>query len=138
MAHLVKYHRFPGLVNDLLNDEFWGGRSESNSFRPAVNILENEANYTLEFSVPGFSKEDLKVAIDNNQVTVSHKTEENKEENINYLKREFSTGGFERSFELPKNVETNKIEAKHENGVLVVSVPKKAKVEIPVHDVEVK
>ncbi len=138
MAHLVRYHRFPNLANDLLNDEFWGGRLENNSSSPAVNIIEDENNYTLEYSVPGFSKEDLKVAVDNNVITVSHKAEEQKEDQPKYLKKEFTKGGFERSFELPKNIEAGSIEAKHENGILTVSVPKKAKVEIPVHDVEVK
>lgn len=138
MKQVVRYNGLPSIFSDLLNDEFWGGRTDSYSFKPAVNILENSDNYTIELAVPGFSKDDLKVAIDKNQLTISYESKAEKNESVNYLKRQFGKSNFSRSFELPKNVESDKIEAAHNNGVLSISIPKKAKVEIPVKEVEVK
>lgn len=138
MTQVVRYNRLPGIFNDLLNDEFWGGRTDSYTFKPAVNIVENSDNYIVELAVPGYSKEDLKVIIDKNVLTVSYESNKDNNEKVTYLKREFGKSDFSRSFELPGNAESEKIDAAHNNGILTISIPKKAKVEIPVKDVEVK
>jgi HSP20 family protein len=138
MTQVLRYKGLPGIFNDLLNDEFWGGRTDSYTFNPAVNIFEDSGNYIIELAVPGYSKEDLKVTIDKNQLTVSYESNEESNEPVNYLKRQFGKSNFSRSFELPKNAKSNKIEAAHNNGVLTISIPKTAKVEIPVKDIEVK
>jgi len=93
---------------------------------PAANVREDEKNYTVELSVPGYTRNEIKVEVtDDNVLRISgeHK-EESKEENENYTRREFSYGNFLRSFELPKSVTEEKIAAKVTDGVLRVVLPK--------------
>lgn len=93
---------------------------------PSVNILENAKDYSVELAAPGLERKDFKVEVDNGVLTISaEKEEESKEEGENYKRREFSYNAFKRSFDLPENVITDKIDAKYENGVLRMSIPKK-------------
>lgn len=93
---------------------------------PAVNIIENESDWKLEVSAPGFVKEDFKISLENNVLTVSaeHKTDAEKEQK-NYTRREFSYGSFSRSFRVKENsVDMEKVSAAYENGVLKITLPK--------------
>ncbi|MBI2270945.1 MAG: Hsp20/alpha crystallin family protein [Bacteroidetes bacterium] len=93
---------------------------------PGVNIVENEKDYKVELAAPGLERKDFKVELDNNVLTISaEKEEEKKEEKKNYKRREFSYNSFSRSFTLPENSLTDKIDAKYENGVLRLTLPKK-------------
>ena len=107
--------------NDLLSKEFAG-------HIPAVNIAEKEKSYSIEVSAPGFEKNDFKVELENGLLTISgeHKTEKN-EENKNFVRREFTYGSFNRSFNLVDLVDEEKIDAKYENGVLKIELPKNEK-----------
>jgi len=138
MRQVVRYHRIPNIVDELLKNDFWGGVSENGCFKPAVNIKENESEYSLNFSVPGYDKNELKVSVNNNVLTISHESENKENTDSKFLKREFESGSFKRSFELPENAESEKIEASHINGILTIKIPKRAKVEIQVQDIEVK
>ena len=84
-------------------------------------------NYKLELAVPGMKKKDFKVNLDNDQLTISaERSEENEEKEKNYTRREFRSASFRRSFTLPENaVDEDKIEAKYEDGVLHINIPKK-------------
>lgn len=96
---------------------------------PATNMHETEDSYELEVATPGLNKEDLNISLKNNVLTLfsESKTEvENKSEEKNYSRREFSFQSFKRSFTLPENADSEKIEAHYDNGVLHLSVPKKA------------
>lgn len=114
-------------------DEFFGNTlmksalSENfGSTIPAANISEEEDKYKIEFAAPGMSKKDFKIDLNNNVLTVSSdKKTEDKEEKENYMRREFHYSSFSRSFSLPDSVDTDKIKAKHDNGILSVSIPKK-------------
>ena len=136
------YRSMPGILDELLRYDSHGGRTENykqHSCKPAVNVLEDENQFQIDVAAPGFDRSALKVTIDKNMLTISSATPEEKQENKEkYLKREFVTSSFSRSFELPENVEADKIEASHKNGVLSIQIPKKAKVEIPVQEIEVK
>lgn len=114
---------FPKSLNSFF-DEFVTDRSAN--YIPAVNISETTEAYHLEFSAAGFKKEDFKIAVEKDVLTVSaeHKTESTSE-NKNYSRKEFSFGSFKRSFTLPENVNVDKVEAKYEDGVLNVNIPKK-------------
>jgi len=94
---------------------------------PSVNITENEKAFDLELAVPGLRKDDFKVEVENNILTIStEKKEEKNEVEKNYTRKEFSYSAFERSFTLPQDVvDAEKINAKYENGILLVSIPKK-------------
>jgi HSP20 family protein len=97
------------------------------SFVPSVNISENDKAWSLEVSAPGFSKEDFKINLDKEVLTVSaeHKAEANKDEK-NYTRREFAYGSFSRTFRIKENtVDMEKIGATYENGILNVVLPKK-------------
>ena len=118
------------LLNEFFDSDFpiatWS--SEPNSeFIPAANIKEREKEFTLELSVPGYTKKDIHVEVDaNNTLRITGQREEReKEEKENYTRREFSRGSFERTFQLPETVNENKIQAKCKDGVLTVDLHKK-------------
>jgi HSP20 family protein len=104
--------------------------AQSNGFNfPPVNISETKDNFELEFNVPGRNKEDFKITVDKNILTVSFdKKEEIKDENRKQIKKEFTLQPFKRSFTLDEKVIADNIAAKYENGLLVLSIPKKEEV----------
>ena len=92
---------------------------------PAANIVENDKNYTLELAVPGMSKKDLKIEVDNNMICISSEKEESSETSEkNYTRREYSFNAFSRSFRLPDNVDPEKVSASYNNGILTVEITK--------------
>ena len=108
----------------------WGHSnfSDSNSTLPAVNIRETDNNYVVEMAAPGMKKEDFKIELDNNVLTISSEKTEEHEENgkEKYSRKEFSYQSFLRSFNLPKEVvDEEKIEAHYKDGVLHLIIPKK-------------
>jgi len=127
-------NRIPGFQRLFLDDIF--GRElfnwENNNFSttsttlPSVNIKETADNYEVEVAAPGMDKNDFKVTLDGNLLTISSvkEREETKEEE-SFTRKEFSYQSFQRSFELPKNVvDEDKITARYENGLLLLSIPK--------------
>jgi len=105
------------------------GRDESYGFFPPVNIHETADAYHLELSAPGRAKEDFKISVDNGQLVVSfEKKEETKSEDYKTIRKEFSFKSFKRSFNLDERVDASGIQAKYENGVLKLLLPKKAEV----------
>jgi HSP20 family protein len=107
-----------------LMDEFFSNKEQH--FIPAVNIHESEKSFSLEFKAPGYEKENFKVTLDNEVLTVS--AEVSKEENVtekNYSRREFVLNSFQRSFTIPETVNSEAMEAKYENGILRIFLPKK-------------
>jgi HSP20 family protein len=96
---------------------------------PSVNVTENDQEYHLEYLVPGFKKEEIKVALEHNVLTVkAERKTENVDEQKRYTRKEFSFNSFKRSFTLPENIEIEKMIAKHEHGILSISIPKKIEV----------
>lgn len=142
MSSLIRRDRnfFPAFSRFWDDDDFfnrgminWGTSNFSNSDTtlPAVNIKETENSYEVEMAAPGMKKEDFKIELDNNVLTISsEKTEESQEGNgkDRYSRREFSYQSFQRSFSLPKEVvDEDKIEAHYREGVLQLRIPKKEK-----------
>ena len=115
-----------GIFNDFFGNEWV---EKTNSASPAINIKESENEYKVEVAAPGMTKDDFSIKIDaDNQLIVSmEKKEEHKDENKKerYLRREFAYTQFQQIMILPDNVEKDKIEAKVENGVLQIDIPKK-------------
>lgn len=98
---------------------------------PAVNISESKDAYQLEFNVPGRKKEDFKITVDKDILTVSfEKKEEAKEEGKKFIKREFITQSFKRSFTLDEKINSEDINAKYEDGLLTLTLPKKEEVKV--------
>lgn len=117
---------FPSLMNEIFKPDWFGGLENMRNDVPAVNIRENEKDFELELSVPGRTKEDFSIEIDDNVLSVSAEVKtENEMEKENYTRREFAFSSFRRSFTLPKSVDSDKINANYENGILKFTLPKK-------------
>src|SRR5215218_983169 len=94
-----------------------------------VNVKEVENGYQLEFVTPGFEKEDFKIALDKNLLTISAELKsENEDKAERHLRREYKFQSFKRSFTVNQNIDTENIDAKYVNGVLIVTLHKKAEV----------
>ena len=106
---------------------------------PAVNISETNDNYELEFNVPRRKKEDFKITVDKNILTVSfERKEESKDETKQFIKREFVTQSFKRSFTLDEKINADDINAKYENGILYLTLQKKEEVKVLPKEIAVK
>ena len=117
---------FSDLLNSFFENDPANLFSRNHCNVPATNIVENEKSYELELAVPGMNKEDFRIDIENNTLTISSEKNEEKEETTkNYTRKEFVYGSFSRSFVLPKNIDTEKIKAEYKNGVLCMALPKK-------------
>lgn len=95
---------------------------------PSVNVKEEENGFEIQVAAPGIKKQDFKINLDRNILTISSENKSETEEVGEYRKftrREFNYSSFSRSFTLPEQVETDRIEATYEDGILKVSVPKK-------------
>ena len=133
---LVKFNQpgtktLNGYLESFLNDFPYTAAPTSNFNFPAVNIHESKDDYELALNVPGRNKEDFKITVDKNILTVSFdKKEETKDENKKQIKKEFSFQSFKRSFTLDEKIEANNIAAKYENGILTLTLPKKEEVKV--------
>jgi HSP20 family protein len=105
---------------------------------PAVNVKENEGSFQIEIAAPGLKKEDFKLSLHENRLTVSAKQEETQEEKTEkYTRQEFNYTSFQRTFTLPKNVDGEKIEASYTDGILQVALPKKEELKPAVKEIAV-
>jgi HSP20 family protein len=94
---------------------------------PTVNISETDKEYLLEMAAPGLQRSDFKIEIDDRVLTISSEKEESKEEKVEsngYTRKEYSFNSFARSFTLPEDINESDIDAKYENGVLKLTLPK--------------
>jgi HSP20 family protein len=135
--HHPAHKSFSGLVDELFNgpafnSDFFGGY-------PPVNIHETKEAYVLDVLVPGLTKEDLKIGLDNNILSISaEKKTEQQSEGEKRIRREFSFRSFKRSFTLDETVDAEKIQAKYENGVLKLTLPKKEQAQPKAIDITVQ
>ncbi len=111
-------------TNDLFDNQ-WLEKKLKHTL-PAVNIKEDKNEFKIEFASPGFAKKDFKIDLNNDVLTISaEKEKEKNEENDNFTRKEFSYNSFTRSFTLPQTVNAEKIDAKYNDGILKLSIPKK-------------
>ncbi|SIN98051.1 Hsp20/alpha crystallin family protein [Chitinophaga niabensis] len=131
---LVKFNQQPvktlsGIMDDIFNGKFINKDFATSDFFGAhapVNIRETKDAYALDVVAPGFEKGDFKINLDGQTLTISsEKKTEQKVENEKQIRREFSFRSFSRSFTLDENVDADKINAKYDNGVLKLTLPKK-------------
>ena len=112
------------VLNDLLSNRL---PSEQASFVPAVNIAETKTSFEIHLSAPGFEKDNFKIEVENDVLTVSGEhqtvaTDESKERT--FTRKEFSYGSFKRSWTLPDNINCDEISANYDNGILKLNLPK--------------
>lgn len=137
----------PSLLNDFfadgwLNSSLIGGWSGEATL-PAVNISETNDDFRIEVAAPGMKRDDFKVEIDNNVLTISSQREnengEKEQSGNRYTRREFSYQSFQRRFTLPDNtVEGEKIQARYTDGILNITIPKKEEAKVkPIRQIKV-
>lgn len=118
------------LFDDFFSRELFNWGSNNHSYTqttiPSINIKESPQNFEVEVAAPGMEKQDFQVTLEGNVLTISSSKQKQAEEKDDYYTRkEFSYQSFQRSFELAKNVvDEDRIEAKYENGVLKLTIPK--------------
>jgi HSP20 family protein len=119
---------FSNLIDRFFTESVARSGGSSLSFVPRVDVIEEEKAFEIHIAVPGMNKDEFKIDLNDNYLTVSGERKFSKEKNEN-LYRSFETqyGSFSRSFSLPENVDGGKITAQYTNGILVVSVPKDEK-----------
>ena len=130
----------PG-INDvfesIFNDTFFNDRMIARV--PAVNISETENNYHVELAAPGLKKEDFKLNLEQNNLTISvEQTAEQNDQRKNYTKREYSYSSFVRSFTLPEGADHNNIDATYTDGILKVDIAKREEAKAVRRQIEIK
>lgn len=125
---MFKNSWFPTVFEDFLNNDFM---PRANTTAPAVNVRVDDKAYTMEVAAPGIKKEFCRVSINdegNLHVAIENKVEHKEEEKKHhYLRREFSYTNYEQAYTLPEDVDKDNIEAKVENGILTVTLPRMQK-----------
>jgi HSP20 family protein len=131
MALIRTSNQYPSVFdrfvdNDLFN---WSNRnySRTNTTLPSVNIKESNDDFEVEVAAPGFTKDDFRIELDHDLLTISSEKEMDHETNEDqvFTFREFSYQSFSRSFTMPNTADREKIGAKYENGILSIIIPKK-------------
>ncbi|GIV28021.1 MAG: heat-shock protein Hsp20 [Bacteroidia bacterium] len=134
MSNLTKRSGFfpSTLFDDFFTKDFfdWSNKnfSDFGSTLPSVNIKEADADYKIEMAVPGLKKDDFKIKLENNVLSISSEKKEEKEEKDKdgkYTRREYNYQSFCRTFTLPENTNADGIQADYKDGILKVVVPKK-------------
>lgn len=135
----------PSVFDDMFKTDWLGGTTNVNSIGtsiPAVNIQETEDSFSVEVAAPGKTKEDFNIELDNDVLTIS--SEEKKENETSdkkgrYTRKEFSYTNFKRAFSLPETVDSEKISAAYNSGVLEITLPKKEEAKVqPKRMIEIK
>ena len=125
------FANFPVLTKNELNQQ-WKG------FVP-VNITETDKNYSIEIVAPGFEKNDFKISLDQQILTVSaEKQNQAKTDNEKQIRNEYSYRSFKRSFTMNEKTDGAAIDAKYVNGVLTLNLPKKEEVKPSVQQISIQ
>lgn len=123
-------------MDRLLSDFFDQGDGSLKGFAPPTDLFETEDAYVVESELPGFSRDDIEVTLDQGNLAIRGARETRRDADEYHL-RERPAGQFERSFRLPRSIETDDVTARFENGILRIEVPKAAEARSRKIDVEV-
>lgn len=131
---------FPTRISEIL-DEMMSDFPVINDriSEPSINVKETDTLHQIQLSAPGYKKENFKIDIDNDVLTISNEfKEENSNENEKWARKEFRRSSFSRSFYLPENLKLDSIEAKYEDGILYIDIPKQEKIVKKSRSIEIK
>ena len=126
----------PSVFDDMFKTDWLGGTTNVNSIGtsiPAVNIREDEDGFAVSVAAPGKKKEDFNIELDNDVLTISSEEKKEKESSDKegrFTRREFSYSNFKRAFSLPESVDSSKISASYEDGVLQISLPNREEAKV--------
>ena len=128
---------FNDIFDSFFNDAFLSDRMTTRV--PAANISETPDHFHIELAAPGLKKEDFKLDLEQNVLTISvEQSQENSGENKNYNKREYSYSSFVRSFTLPDSADDSGIEAEYIDGILKINIAKREEAKTVRRQIEVK
>lgn len=133
MTTLMKYKPKNGMVSlfdKIFDDDIfnWDIDLQANSTIPTHDIIENENEYIVDFALAGFKKEDVSLNIDNNILSIEGERKAN--DDIKYNRKNTFYGHFKKSFTLPENIESEKIDASFNDGILSITIPKNEKLKL--------
>jgi HSP20 family protein len=124
-SELARLDPFRGL-EEMLNQSIGGPRMGAMGMTPRMDVTENDQAYIVKAEIPGIKKDDIKVNVDGNQVTITAQTEqESEQKGENMLCTERSWGQYYRSFTLPQPVDDTQAKAEYHDGILELTLPKK-------------
>ena len=116
---------FPSLLDEFFGSDTPFSGLSNRSHVPSVNISETDTNFELALAAPGKTRKDFNVELDDHVLTVSSESKhEDTSKTEQYTRREFRYDNFQRSFRLPETINSAGIEAKYENGILTINLPK--------------
>lgn len=125
LSPLLEIDGFENRIRQLLGRGFWPEEGEVLGFRPAVELVETEEEYSLTAELPGVSPEDVELTVEEGVLTLKgEKKAEREEKNPRYVTFERAYGAFERALALPRSVNTDAIQAEFKDGVMIVHLPK--------------
>src|ERR1700749_4756882 len=128
---------FNDVFDSIFNDTFFSDRMVTRV--PAVNISESENNYHVELAAPGLKKEDFKLNLERNQLSIAvEQSSEQQDAQKNYSKREYSYSSFVRSFTLPETADHANIEAAYTDGILRIDIAKREEAKMVRRQIEIK
>lgn len=128
-------------LNRFFNDDFWGFNGLNQQVTVPVNLRETDKSYEMSIVAPGLNKEDFKLNVTNDLLTVSYEQKEEKKEQgkeEGWLRNEYRMQSFSRSFTMDDSVDVNKITASYDNGILHLSLPKKENAQRLSRTIEIK
>ncbi len=126
---ITRRNSSPFFWKSILDDDIFPSFNvPGNNNLPAVNIREEEKNYFVDLAVPGLSKDDIKIDVKDDLLTISSEQKnENQSNGEGFTRREFSYSSFCRSFHLPEGTDAARIEASYKDGILSVTIPREEK-----------
>jgi len=128
---------FNDVFDSIFNDTFFNDRMVARV--PAANISESEDHYHVEMAAPGLKKDDFKIGLERNVLTISVEVHhENQGGQKNYSKREYSYNSFVRSFTLPESANAENIEAAYTDGILKIDIAKREEAKVVRRQIEIK
>jgi HSP20 family protein len=144
---IVKFRHYPAKSFNNLIDDFlpqvpsllWNENASAFGHVAPVNINQTEAGYELEIFAPGFTKDDFKIQLEKNLLTVSAEKKEQEEKKAGkQIRKEFKFQSFKRSFTIDEKIDTETVEAKYDNGVLLINLANKEEVKAPTKQITVQ
>ena len=119
----VAFPQFANMINGIMNTPIPSEVKDKVHTTPAVNVKQDDKQYSIEMSVPGFNKKEINIAVKDNKLVISSEVDKSSEDT--YRLKEFSYGAFKRSFNLPKDANQEDISAKVADGILHLVITKK-------------
>lgn len=137
---LYDFGFFPSRISDILDEMLSSYPDTYDKIAdPSINVKETDTIHQIQVSAPGYKKENFKIDIDENVLTISNEFKEEKtNENEKWSRKEFRRSSFTRNFYLPENLKTEDIVAKYEDGILYIDIPKQEKIVSKSRTIEIK